>query len=46
MKIAFPEKSIKAIYKKGNNLKEILTPSSFLHHFHKKKSNCLFNQQL
>ena len=46
MKIVFPEKSIKAIYKKGNNLKEILTPSSFLHHFHQKNlivcsiSNC------
>ena len=29
MKIAYPEKSIKAIHKRGNNLKEILSPSSF-----------------
>ena len=29
MKIAYPEKSIKAIYKRGKNLKEILSPSSF-----------------
>ena len=29
MKIAFPEKSIKAIYKRGKNLKEMLSPSSF-----------------
>ena len=30
MKIVFPEKSIKAIYKGGRNLKENLSPSSFL----------------
>ena len=29
MKIVFPDKSIKAIYKRGKNLKEILSPSSF-----------------
>ena len=29
MKIAFPEKSIKAIYRRGKNLKEILSTSSF-----------------
>ena len=30
MKIAFPGKSIKAIYKRDKNLKEILSPLSFL----------------
>ena len=29
MKVVFPEKSIKAIYKRGKNLKETLSPSSF-----------------
>ena len=29
MKMLFPEKSIRATYKKGKNLKEILSPSSF-----------------
>ena len=29
MKIVFPEKSIKTIYKRGKNLKQILSPSSF-----------------
>ena len=29
MNIVFPDKSIKAIYKRGKNLKEILSPSSF-----------------
>ena len=29
MKIVFPDKSIKAIYKRRKNLKEILSPSSF-----------------
>ena len=29
MKIVFQEKSIKAIYKRGKNFKEILSPSSF-----------------
>ena len=29
MKIVFPEKSIKAIYKRGKNLTEILSPASF-----------------
>ena len=29
MKMVFPEKSIRATYKKGKNLKEILSPSSF-----------------
>ena len=29
MKIVFPEKSIKAIYKRGKNLTEILAISSF-----------------
>ena len=29
MEISFPEKSIKAIYKRGKNLKETLSPSSF-----------------
>ena len=27
--MVFPEKSIKAVYKWGKNLKEILSPSSF-----------------
>ena len=30
MKIAFTEKSIKATYKRGKSVKEILSPSSFL----------------
>ena len=29
MKIVFLENTIKAFYKRGNNLKEILSPSSF-----------------
>ena len=29
MKTAFPQKSIKAVYKRRKDLKEILSPSSF-----------------
>ena len=43
MKIAFPEKLIKAIYKRGKNLNKVLSPSSFPS---TKTSSCWFCSML